>query len=107
MRLIVSYFHLPALCPFLGSHSRYSHASAKFKYSFSFELRTVIDNIACQYDSCFPKSEAIEAVREGFETGDVESHAVGVVDDDFLVFDLEDHLTRGFAAALLIVAHCD
>lgn len=46
-------------------------------------------------------------MREGFETGDVESHAVGVVDDDFLVFDLEDHLTRGFAAALLIVAHCD
>jgi hypothetical protein len=29
------------------------------------------------------------------------------MDDDFLVLDLEDHLTRGFFAALLVVAHCD
>jgi hypothetical protein len=71
LRLIVSNFHLPALCPFFGSHSRYSHASAKFQYSLPFELRTVIDNVTCQYDSCLPKSEAIEAVREGLETGDV------------------------------------
>ena len=37
-------------------------------------------------------------MRKGFKTSDLQCHSIGVMDDDFLVFDLEHDLIGGLLA---------
>lgn len=86
---VVSYVYFHALGPFFSSESCNTNSCSEFEDSLLFEEMGVVNDVTSEYDSCFPKSESIEAVRESIDTVDVKGHLEVVMHYYLLAFCLE------------------